>query len=303
MEETKEINALLHLLDDPDEEVYSTVSSRIISFGKQIIPNLEHLWETTPDEETQERIEMLIHRLHLQDLQQDLREWLNESNQDLLTGLFIISRYQYPDLNLNQAHQELEKMKRNIWLELNSFLTSLEQVNVINNILFNYHKLKGNEVNYSRPDEFVFAKVLESKKGNALTNGLLYLVLAQQLDINLQAVNIPRQFILAYIDETGIDYNDESNRPEHIQFFLDGASGQIYSYEDVEIYFKRLNLPLSPGYFKPLSNKQILVLLLKEYAKCFSSEAQQYKRNDLLTLASLLDDTVAPQDDEEEDEL
>ena len=114
MEETKEINALLHLLDDPDEEVYSTVSSRIISFGKQIIPNLEHLWETTPDEETQERIEMLIHRLHLQDLQQDLREWLNESNQDLLTGLFIISRYQYPDLNLNQAHQELEKMKRNI---------------------------------------------------------------------------------------------------------------------------------------------------------------------------------------------
>jgi hypothetical protein len=70
MQETKEINALFTLIDDPDEEVYSTVSEKIVAYGKNIIPNLEHLWETTLSEDVQERIEMIIHHLHYTDLQQ-----------------------------------------------------------------------------------------------------------------------------------------------------------------------------------------------------------------------------------------
>ena len=33
MEENREIYALLHLIDDPDEEVFGVVSNRIIDFG------------------------------------------------------------------------------------------------------------------------------------------------------------------------------------------------------------------------------------------------------------------------------
>jgi hypothetical protein len=68
MEETKEISALFHLIDDPDEEVFISVSERIVSLGKGIIPNLENLWENTPVDVIQERIELLIHRLHYRDL-------------------------------------------------------------------------------------------------------------------------------------------------------------------------------------------------------------------------------------------
>ena len=116
MEQTKEIAALLHLIDDPDDEVYSTVSEKIISMGKQIIPNLEHLWENTPDEYTQERIEMLIHGLHFRDLQIDFNAWSNDKEHDLFTGALLVSRYQYPDLNLTTHYQDLEKMRRNVWL-------------------------------------------------------------------------------------------------------------------------------------------------------------------------------------------
>jgi hypothetical protein len=69
--ENREISALFHLIDDPDVEVYTSVSSRIISFGKAIIPNLENLWENTQDEDIQERIESLIHKLHFRDLTDD----------------------------------------------------------------------------------------------------------------------------------------------------------------------------------------------------------------------------------------
>ena len=51
MQENKEISALFHLIDDPDEEVFNTVSEKIVSLGRGIIPNLENLWENSVSEE------------------------------------------------------------------------------------------------------------------------------------------------------------------------------------------------------------------------------------------------------------
>ncbi len=63
MAKTDEIAALYTLIDDPDEEVFGVVSERIVNYGTPIIPTLEHWWETTPNEQVQNRIENLIHRL------------------------------------------------------------------------------------------------------------------------------------------------------------------------------------------------------------------------------------------------
>ena len=290
MEQTKEITALLHLIDDPDTEVYSTVSEKIISLGKQIIPNLEHLWENTPDEYTQERIEMLIHSLHYRDLQVDFNAWANDKEHDLFTGALLVSRYQYPDLNLASNYQELEKIRRNVWLELNSFLTALEKVNVLNNIIFNYYKVKGVEINYNNPDEFLLHKLLESKKGNAISIGMLLLSLSHMLDINLYMINIPRQFILAYFDDEPSEI-DNDFPPQHIQFYMDVATGQIFSHKDVETYFKRINVAPSASYFKPLENKQVVARMIEEYARCFDNEKNNYKKQDLLSLASQLNNS------------
>ena len=90
MQETKELNALFTLIDDPDEEVYTTVSSKIIGYGKGIIPNLENLWETTVSADVQERVEMLIHRLHYTDLTNDIKEWRDSAYHDLLFGALLV---------------------------------------------------------------------------------------------------------------------------------------------------------------------------------------------------------------------
>jgi Transglutaminase-like superfamily len=194
MKETTEISALLHLIDDPDDEVFVTVCEKIVSFGKAIIPNLENLWENTPDEEVQERIELLIHRLHFQDLQAEFAEWNKQEDPDLFHGALIVSKYQYPELNITGIYQELEKIRRNIWLELNNYLTPLEQVNVVNNILYNYYKQKGSEISYSHPDDFLIHKAIESKKGNSLANGILYLSLCEMLDKNCPPTRLKKYY-------------------------------------------------------------------------------------------------------------
>jgi regulator of sirC expression with transglutaminase-like and TPR domain len=288
MRETKEIYALLHLIDDPDEEVFSTVSERIVSYGKGIIPNLENLWENTPDEATQERIELLIHSLHFRDLKAGVTEWAAQESPELLQGALLIDRYQYPEVSFSGITQELERMRRNIWLELNNYLTPLEQVNIINGILYNYYKLKGTEVAYANPDEFFLHKVIETKRGNAISTGILYAALCQLLDINVLPVNIPRQFILGYFDPNYDVLHATSNPAHKIQFFLDPMSGQVFTHKDVETYFKRISVPPIPTYYKPLSPKRTIQLLTEELSKCFG--AQPYKQNELAQLALLLND-------------
>ena len=233
MQENKEIKALLQLIDDPDEDVYSTVSDKIVSFGKEIIPNLENLWENIRNEETQERIELLIHRLHFRDLTDEFIAWKNEP-EDLLEGALIVARYNYPDMQANTYRQEIEKIRRNTWLELNNYLTPIEKINVINSIFFNYYKQKGVEISYNNPDHFLINKTLESKKGNAVSNGILYISLCQLLDIPVKAINIPRQFILGYIDEQYQILNPAGQPSQKIKFFIDALTGQIYSHTDIE---------------------------------------------------------------------
>lgn len=290
MEENREIYALLHLIDDPDEEVFGAVSNRIIDFGKGIIPNLENLWENTVAEEVQERIELLIHRLHYRDLTEEIGQWTKNIHHDLLTGALLVARFQYPEMATTQVYQDIEKLRRNIWLELNTYLTPLEQVNVLTSILYNYFNIKGTEVGYQHPEEFLINKQLESKRGNAIANGILYLVLSELLDIPVRAINIPKQFVLSYF-KTDYDFSRHTeNFMYKSEFFIDPISGQVFTHKDVETYFKRINVPPVTSYFKPLTNKRIIQLLLEEFSKCFSEEKDQYKKTELLALANLLED-------------
>jgi regulator of sirC expression with transglutaminase-like and TPR domain len=290
MHETKEINALFHLLDDPDQEVYDTVANKILLFGKEIIPNLEHLWENTVDESIQERIEQLIHRVHYKDLQVALQQWSKAETPDLLQGSILVSQYQFPDMQPNNVVAEIERIKRNIWLELNNYLTPLEQINVLNSMIYNYFGLKGEEVAYVRKNQFFINQVIESRKGNPLTNGIVYQSLCAMLDLPVYAVNIPRQFILGYFD-TFYDFTETPSPDDYrILFFIDPIQGQIYSHQDVEGYLKRMSIPLTPSYYQPQSNKRIIQFLLEELLKCFQEEKDEYKRDELRTLIKLLGD-------------
>lgn len=290
MQETKEIKALFHLIDDPDQEVFDSVSTRIVSYGRGIIPNLENLWENTISGDVQERIELLIHKLHYHDLTEDFIHWKNSSYQDLLTAALLVSKFQYPDLVTTPVLQEVEKLRRNIWLELNSYLTPLEQVNVLTSILYNYYGLKGTEVAYQQPEEFLINKLIETKRGNSIANGILYLLLSELLDIPVKAINIPRQFVLAYIKPT-YDENPERLSPQQrIEFFIDPMSGQVFSHKDVDSYFKRVSVPPVASYFKPLSHNRIIQSALEEFSKCFDDERNAYKKNELLELAKLLNE-------------
>lgn len=288
MQQSREIEALLHLIDDPDEEVFGAVSNKIVEYGRTIIPNLENLWESTVDEDLQQRIELLIHRLHFTDLTEDFKQWNLAGHHDLMVGALLAAKFQYPDLSTAPALMEMEKLRRNIWLELNNYLTPLEQVRIVTGILYGYYGLKGTELSYNSLNDFLLPKVLESKKGNQVSNGILYLILCELLDIPVKAIGVPKQFVLAFFKPGYTSRNTEEHLLK-IEFFVDPTTGQVFSHKDLEAYFKRINVPPVHAYFKPLSNKRVIQTLLEEMIHCFDEEKTLYKKDELLQLISLLD--------------
>ena len=98
MEQEKEIKALFKLIDDPDEEVFNTISDRLLNYGSPIIPDLEHLWENTLDEATLERIEMMIYKLRLQDLKDAFAIWKSKPNPSLFEGALLVTQFQFPEI-------------------------------------------------------------------------------------------------------------------------------------------------------------------------------------------------------------
>ncbi|HMR91451.1 MAG TPA: transglutaminase family protein [Chitinophagaceae bacterium] len=288
MEKNNELTALLHLIDDPDQEVFHAVSEKIVGYGKPVIPNLEHLWETSPDQQVQERIEMLIHRLHFRDLAEDIREWNLAGHHDLTVGSLLVSKFQYPELASSPVLLEIEKIRRNIWLELNNYLTPLEQISIVTSILYSYYGIKGSEISYQEPNDFLLSKLIETKRGNQAAVGILYLLLCEVLDIPVRAIHIPRQFIIAYF-KPGYSAENLDDPFNQIGFFIDPSSGQAFTHHDVENYFKRIATEPAPAYFRPATNKMVIKRLLEEFSNCFNAGKDTYKKTGLLELASLLD--------------
>ena len=289
MQKEAEISALFKLIDDPDEEVFNTIADRLLNYGTPIIPDLEHLWENTLDEATLERIEIMIYKLRLQDLKEAFIEWKTKPDPSLFEGALLVTKFQFPELAIDSLRHQMEKIRRNIWLELNNYLTPLEQANVIRNILFNYYQIKGVEVNYEKPEEFLISAPLQSKKGNAIANTLLYAELCQQLEIQAQFINIPKQCIIAFYAS---DWDPEEivpNPQEFIQFYVEGTTGNAFSQKDLDQYMIRSNIEPKNSYYKALSNVKIIKKHLLEFAKCFNSPTLQYKQKDLSDLADLLD--------------
>jgi regulator of sirC expression with transglutaminase-like and TPR domain len=290
MEQNNEIKALLVLMDDPDAEVYDTVASKLLDYGKEIIPTLEQLWEVTPDEAVQERIENLIHRAHFQDLQTEFAEWSRAEQPELLRGAILVAKFQYPQLNVPAILNQFDQIRKNVWLELNNYLSPLEQVNVFNSILYSFYKLKGHELSEREPKYFFINQVLENRQGNSYTIGVLYLALCEMLDIPIFAVDVPRQFIFAYIQVLPHLFNMDRHVLQNAQFYIDPISGIIYSQKDVDTYLKKINAQDREMYLTPILNKRIIFKMMEELALCYRYKREDQKADDIQQLMQLLID-------------
>lgn len=284
MENLPEIKALLKLLDDPDDEIYLHVEDKLMSYGPQVINILESEWENSINAVLQHRIENLVHRIQFNTVKEDLNLWYQSGAFDLLQGALIINRYQYPDLDEQKIILEIEEIKREIWLNLQYEMSSIEKIKLINHVLYNQFGFGGNIKNHNDPLNSYISQVMESKKGNQISLAIIYSTIAQKLDIPVYGINLPQHFILGYLDESKNEENTYG-----ILFYINAFNkGSIFGKHDVDRFLKQLNIDPIPGFYSPCSNVEIIRRVLRNLISSYQNSGNLDKVSELLELQSLL---------------
>ncbi len=286
-----EIHALISLLDDNDPEVFDHVAEKLLSLGPLVIDKLEDAYTTIPNALMQERIEDLIHKIQFAIVEKDLAKWVEFESADLLKGIIIVTRHQYPELDEEKLLVNISRIQKDIWIGINSYLSPLEQQNVVNQTLFsNYQFLRLQ----SSDDEMRYVylnNVLESFKGNHFSLGLLYLILCQQLDLPVYGVALGTHFILARTKDYIIDFDDPEKNKQEVLFYINPYNkGLAFSEREIGIYLKKLEIDPNEKYYLPASNKFIVKEYIQYLIKMYTKPADDWKVEDLKRLDSIIGD-------------
>lgn len=273
----KELKALVSLLDDDDHQIVDHVVEKIRTIGTDIIPFLEQEWETSFSPHVQRRIEDLIHNLQYQLLTERLTQWYESDEQDLLTGMWLIATYQYPDVDLIKLKQDLEQIYYETWLEFKPDVYPLDLIKIINGVFFNKLKFGANTKNFHSPGNSLINVVLESKKGNPITLCVIYLLVAQKLKLPVYGVNLPNLFILTFKDD------------KNAQFYINVFNrGLIFTKQDIENYINELHITPLASFFEPCSNLEVIRRVLRNLIMSFDKMGEHAKAEEVKDLLLII---------------
>lgn len=287
MRTPKEINALIRLLDDPDEDIYGHIKQELKSFGSDVIPNLESHWERNRlGNLFQHRVENLIHEIQYGSLEDSLFQWWKKDKPDLLEGVTLVSNYKYPTLSLDYINDQITKYTQEIWLEINDYLTALEKIKMINHFIFEVHGFNGNVAGFHDNQNSFLKDVLDSKKGNPLSLSILYILIGRQLDLPIYGVNLPRHFVVAYLDPYQLTTPIEDSP---VLFYINPFSqGDVFGPSELSSFLEKINVPEKEEYFKPCDSKVILTRMLNNLIYAYTKADDIQKAEEIKRLSERL---------------
>lgn len=285
----RELNALIQLLEDNDQEIFNHVQTKLISLGTEVIPSLELAWSEEINPTTHERLEEIIHRIQFDSLVKDWKLWLSNEPDDLLTGAFLVSKYYYPEIILEDIQKKIAKLKQSIWLELNYNQTALEQIQIFNQVFYNYHEFKGEQTPISFHD-FCLNNVLESKRGNAVSVGIIYQVLANQLNLPVYGVPLTQHYILAFCKKMIYDFEQERDLDRQVMFYINPINrGSIFSRNEIKDYIEKMHVDQTAEFFSPVSVQRIMREMLAYLITLHRNNNEFAKADELTYLKGLFE--------------
>ncbi len=284
------IQALITLLDDPDEGIYEEIYNRFLEIGPACVSTLEKSWEDCQDNLMRERIEMIIHDIQFNHTKSELLVWQINNHKHLLDGLLILEKWLYPNADLTDVQEGLEKIKRDIWLEFGDESTPLEQVTLFNIVFYKHYEFKAiAEGNTHSPDQTLISGVFKNKQGNSMGLGLLYLVIAQRLRMPIFGVCLKRYFVLCMIDTYVFNADLGMINSKDILFYINPYnSGKIFKRTAIIDYLQRMKLHAQDKYFNPAFNIEIIKETLEQLRTDFELSNNKEKAEEADELLRLL---------------
>jgi regulator of sirC expression with transglutaminase-like and TPR domain len=283
MIEDKELKALISLLEDPSDDIFKVVNDKLKSMGTPIIPQLEYAWENTLSQFYQERIENLIQDIQFSELSTELKNWNDKNSQNLLLGTFLVAKYKYPTLDFDTVRKQVDALIADVLEIYDERFTPLEKVKAINHIIFDVHRFSRNDTQFYAINNSYLNKVLETKKGNSLTLAIVYLLIAQALNLPIYGVNLPKNFILAFMDERC----DNERFKDDVLFYINPFNrGAVLGKREIDHFLIHQQMPSKLEYYSPC---KVTVIIHRLFLSLIFSYDQKGLKSDVKAIGQLVD--------------
>ncbi len=279
----------IKLLDDPDENIYQFIRDSIISDGLDAIPLLENTWGNEHNPLVQERIEEIVKTIQFRHLKTLFLEWKQNGAKDIIYGAYLVAKYIYADLQWDSIETSINKIKTDIWIELNQNLTALEKVKLLNFIVFEVYGFNVTMINPYSPQNYFINHVLDTKKGNDLALCVLYTGIAQRLNIPIFGVNLPNNYIVCYVDQlSAFEAFGDTTDNDVLFYITPRGKGTVFGRKEIDYFLKQAKIEPKRDYYSPVSNLDFIIEMLKQLIISYSEMGYIEKSNDLNEIIHLL---------------
>jgi len=305
--DSKKINALISLLGDTDQEVTEIARNEILTLGKEVIPYLEDSYLLIESNQQKDALDAIIHKLKMEKIHNFLRQWKQGDMQDLLSAWCAISEISGREINLVKITKEIEQLKVEIWLGLQSNQSVVEKISYFNHVFFEKNGFLGDSKDYNHPSNSFVDMVLQNKKGNPISLSSLYLIIAQKLKLPVFGVNLPQHFVLAFMnldidllensDIVKLSQGDDIELPidkegEPLFYINPFNKGTIFSKKHLQSFLKELKIEPNQSYYKVCENKAIVRRMLRNLQVSYAKMNNDMKKGEIDLLLEILNDDV-----------
>ena len=260
---------MISLVGDPDNEIRHQIENHLILLGETIIPHLDEANDAKFDPEFHLKIEFLKQRINFNATKVKIQEWEEGGCKDLLEGMWLICKYEYPETDLQYLREKIAEIYCAVFLEFNDQLTALEQIKVLNFVFFNVFKFSGNTAQFYKPENYMLNKVLEEKKGNPISLCIIYMLVAKTLKLPVYGVNLPNLFVLTY-------------KKDDLQFYINVFNkGVVFAKKDIEQYLQQLKMTAKPEFFEPCDYQIILKRVLRNLIVAYEKKGDEERKTDM----------------------
>lgn len=282
------LDSLIALLDDPDDSVFHIVQEELLKEEITVVHHLEHVWETSLEELVQKRIEAIIQKIQLKDTKERIKDWSEQKTLDLFDGIFLISRHQYPELKLKSVQMQLDKIRKDIWLEFKNSHTSMEKVTILNHIFYDHYKFKVDYFNADSPHNCYINRILETKKGNPVSIAILYTLIARSLNLPIHYIDFQKNPLVGYFDKdiAQMVYGEEIGHS--LLFYINPSNkGAFIGPKEVD-YIQHTSTADRQKLTQPCPDRTIVKRLIEKLVIAYNELGVQDKVNYLNEIAAIL---------------
>ena len=138
---------------------------------------------------------------------------LSENDIDIATAVLLVSKRWDPSVNIEYYRNQIDELARTVSTRLNGknpLYDGRKTTEIISKLLFEEMGFKPVD-NAENPEDLFLHTVLDNKRGYCLSLSILYLAVAERLNLPVNGVVVPGHFFVRYTDN-GKSFNIETTQ-------------------------------------------------------------------------------------------